>query len=249
MATRGPCWGREPGPAGLKATETDSNLAPLPQAELLSRSQRRQICSLVGGRRMWAVGGAGSCGTQAGRPDPTLRPIQHLGPRESWSVCMSPGTSPGHAGTLDPPPQGAVWRNFETLGIGPCWAVFSKDRVSHLRPNPHEMGKLEGTVRAAWGPGVSPCQVAPRARSGGGTGQQLGRSSCVCPGMSPGLLSRPVQGTETPAQLVHIKPISSGPGHTAPVLRQICYPGVRGEDARCRGDPPRRCLRPPGLCW
>ena len=196
VAARGPRWGREPGPAGLKATETDSNAAPLPRAGLLSRSQRRQqVCSLAGGRRMWAVGGAGGCWTQAGRPDPTLRPTQHLGPRERWSVCTSPGTSPGHSGTLDPPPQGAIRGNFETLGIGPCWAVFSEDRVSHLRPNPHEMGKLGGTVRAAWGPGLSPCRVAPRARSGGGTGQQLGASSCVCPGMSPGLASRPVQGT------------------------------------------------------
>ena len=52
----------------------------------------------------------------------------------------------------------------------------------------------------------SPCQAAPQARSGGRTGQPLGPLSCVCLGKSPGLISRPLQGTWR-----HRDPCTDGP--------------------------------------
>lgn len=148
--------------------------------------------------------------------------------------------------------MGAIWEPLRPLESATVWTAFSEDcvpRGSNLKPNPREMGQWRNCQGQLGDQGISlpsgssgPGQVEGQAGASAVTSLigQLCPLSCVCPGVSPALISRPVQSTwgdtVTSSELVHFQPIFCRAQVVQPQLSANLISGGQRRKIRMGGD-------------
>lgn len=205
---------------GCQATEHSRRHELKPSAAALITKAAAHLS--LGGRPEDEAGGG------FGPDHPTLRP-RIRGCQEPAGAGRVVVTSRPLCGPIA---QGCYPGSLETLASATV-RQCSANRMSHLRPKAHDTGKPE-RIEPVWGP---PCMWPP-GQARWKDRQRPGPLACVCPRVSPGLLSNPGQGAwgQRPChQQAHVSPFLQASR------------GRRGR-ARHRGEPWPAAPAPPGGC-